>query len=81
MKKKCNRLAIWSFGLALIILGISYLLFHYTLPGGAFTTVWQPQPGKPLVTLLVAVWGVLFLFAGVMSLLVGHIFFGDEGRK
>ena len=80
MKKKWNKLAAWSFGLALGIFALSYILYHYTLPGGAFTTVWQPEPGKPWVTLLVSVWGVMFLFAGVMSLLVGHIFFGKESK-
>ena len=78
MRQKCKKLSAWSFALALSIFIFSYILYHYTLPGGAFTTVWQPEPGKPLVTLLFAVWGVMFLFAGVMSLLVGRIFFGKE---
>lgn len=78
MKKKCQTLAVWSFGLALGIFLFSYILYHYTLPGGAFTLVWQPEPGKPFVTLLFALWGVMFLFAGVMSLLVGRIFFPEK---
>ena len=81
MKKKFNILALWSFGLALGIFAFSYILFHYTLPGGSFTTVRQSAPGKPLVTELFAIWGVLFLFASVMSLLIGQIFFRDEGPK
>ena len=81
MKKKCNKLAIWSFVLALGIFVFSYILYHHTLPSGGFTVQWQPAPGKPLVTELFAIWGVMFLFAGVMSLLIGHIFFRDEGPK
>lgn len=78
MKQKCKKLSACSFLLAVLIFAISYVLYHYTIPGGAFTVVWQPQPGKPWITLLFAIWGVMLLFAGVMSLLVGRIFFGDE---
>ena len=78
MKKKCNRLALWSFLLALMIFGVSYVLYHYMLPGGFFTTVWQPVPGKPVVTILLAVLGVLFLFSGILSLLIGHIFYSEN---
>ena len=81
MKKKCRKLSAWSFGLALGILVLSYILYHYMLPGGSFTTVWQPEPGKPWVTLLVAVLGVLFLFGSIMSLMIGSIFFGDETKE
>ena len=78
MKKKCRKLSAWSFGLALGIFVLSYILYHYTLPGGAFTAVWQPTPGKPWVTMMVSGLGVLMLFGSIMSLLVGKIFFGDE---
>jgi len=54
------------------------VLYHHTLPGGSVTSVWQPEPGKPWITLLFSVWGVMFLFSGVMSLLIGQIFYGDE---
>lgn len=78
MKKKCRILAAWSFVLSLAIFAFTYVLHHYTLPGGAFTAVRQPTPAKPFVTLLFGVWGTLFLFAGVMSLLAGRVFFGKE---
>lgn len=78
MQKKFRKLSVWSFLLALAIFILSYVLYHYTLPSGAFTTIWQPTPGKPWVTLLVSVWGVMFLFASIMSLLIGRIFFGGK---
>ena len=78
MKQKFKKLSAWSFGLALGIFLFSYVLYHYTLPSGAFTSVWQPEPGKLWITLLFSVWGVMFLFSGVMSLLIGQIFYGDE---
>ena len=78
MKKKIKTLSVCCFVLALAIFAFSYILYHYTMPGGGFTAVWQPEPGKPMVTWLFAIWGVMFLFAGVMSLLVGRIFFSEK---
>ena len=78
MKKKCNCLALWCFVLALGIFVLSYLLYHFTLPGGAITLVWQSTPSKPFVTELVANLGVLFLFAGILSLLVGKVFYSEK---
>ena len=78
MRKKCNTLSLCSFVLALGIFVFSYILYHYMLPDGEFTSVFQTTPGKPVVTLLFGIWGVQFLFASVMSLLVGRIFFKEK---
>ena len=77
MKKKCCRLAVWSFALALGIFVFSYILYHHFGPEG-FTTVRRMEPYKPMITWLFAIWGTHFLFAGVMSLLVGKIFFKEK---
>lgn len=53
-------------------------MYHYMMPDGSLTEVFQTVPGKPLVTLLFAIWGVMFLFAGVMSLLIGRIFYKEK---
>ena len=78
MRKKCNTLALWSFAIALAIYVFTYFLYHYLSPDGGFTTVFQETAAKPFVTLLFGIWGVTFHFAGVMSLLVGKIFFSDK---
>ena len=75
MRKKCYLLGLCSLVLALGIFAFAFYLYHYCLPDGTFTTVYQPRPGKPWVTFLFGIWGVNFLFAGVMSVLVGLIFF------
>ena len=77
MKKKCCRLAFWSFALAFCIFMFSYILYHHLGPEG-FTAIRQTEPYKPMVTWLFAIWGTQFLFAGVMSLLVVHIFFKEK---
>ena len=78
MKRKCGTLALWCLILAAAVFSINYFLYHYMLPGGAITLTWQPTPGKPFVTNMVAMLGVLLLFASIMSLLVGTIFFDKE---
>ena len=78
MKRKFNILSVCSLVLSLAIFVFSYLLYHYATAAGTFSSVWHAQPEKPLVTVLFAVWGVMFLFAGVMSLLISHIFFSDK---
>ena len=77
MKNKFQKLSVVSFVIALSIFVFSYILYHYTLPSGGFTTVFQAEPGKPLVTLLFSIWGVMFLFSGVTNLLIANIFFKD----
>ena len=78
MRKKFNILSLCSFALALRIFAFTFYLYHFVTPDGAFTTVWQPEPGKPMITLLFGIWGVTFLFASVMSLLIGAIFFREK---
>ena len=78
MKKKLILLSRWSFGLAFGVFILAYCLYHYLSTDGTFTSVYQTAATKPVVTLLVAIWGVLFLFTGVLSRLVAHIFFSSE---
>ena len=77
MRKKCNILAWCSLALALGIFVFTYYIYHHWLPDGTFTLMSQEEPGKPMITYLFGVWGVTFLFASVMSALVGRIFFKE----
>lgn len=70
MKEKLLRLSLWCFAIALGIFVLSYLLYHYLDPAGGFTAQFQETPAKPFVTLLLAVWGVMFLFGGTAALMV-----------
>ena len=80
MKKKWNKLAVCSLVIALALFVFTYCLFHYMSPEGCFAAAYQITPVKPFVTLLFGVWGVMFLFAAVMSHLIACIFCGkNEG--
>ena len=78
MKKKLLLLSRWSFALAFGVFAFSYFLFHYLASDGTITAVYQAAANKPVVTLLFAILGVLFLFTGVLSRLIAHIFFSSE---
>lgn len=81
MKKKFDILAIWSFALAVGIFLLAFYVFHYVRPNGAFTLVYQKEAGKPLVSQMLANLGVLFLFSGIMNVLIGNIFFRNNTNK
>ena len=77
MKQKMKKLSAWCFGLSLATFALNYVCFHFLTDAG-FTTVWQPEAGKPFVTDLVGQLGVLLLFASIMSLLAAKILFGEK---
>ena len=81
MRKKCYIFALCSFLLALAIYVFSYYLYHYASPDGGFTSVYQLEAAKPMVTWLFAIWGVTLQGAAVVSLLAGWIFFPKEKGK
>lgn len=81
MRKKCFILSICSFLIALAIYAFTFYLFHYMGPEGCFVKEFQITMNKPFVTLLFGVWGTCFLFASVMSFVIGLIFFGKTEKK
>lgn len=78
MKRKFQKLSLWSFVLAAIIFVTAYILFHYMTPEGIFTMTFREEPGKPMVTELLAMLGVLFLFSGILNAMIAKIFFSEK---
>ena len=78
MKKKLLILSAISLIFALAIFVFSYIMNQYLGPDGLWYADWHPTPGKPYITLLFAIWGVMFLFASVMSALSAFIFFPND---
>ena len=77
MKRKCRKLSLALLVSAVITFIITYFFYHYLTPNG-FMPVWQPEPGKPYVTFLVAMLGLLFLLSSIKTYLISNIFFGKE---
>ena len=78
MKQKFQKLSRWSFVLAVLFFAVAYLLFHYLTPELTFTLTFREEPGKPLVTELVAMLGTLFLFSSILNAMIAKIFFSEK---
>lgn len=76
-KKNFQKLALYCLIIGAVVLMISYFFFHYVTDEG-ITFVFHEEAGKPFVTNLIANFGVLFLFASAMSLMISLIFFKEE---
>ena len=77
MKQKFKKLSIQCFVLALVLFGLSFVLFHFLTDSG-FTAVFQQEAGKPFVTEMTADLSVLFFFNGILCRMIAKIFFPDE---
>lgn len=77
MKQKFKKLSNWCFLLTVILFALSFVLFHYLTDSG-FTSVWQPEAGKPFVTEMVADLSVLFFFCGILCRMIAGIFFPEK---
>lgn len=73
MRKKFLKLSLVTLIIAVCVLAFSYYFFHYVTAEG-FTLTWHKEAGKPFIADMLATFGVLFLFSGVMSLLIAFIF-------
>ena len=65
-KKKFLKLALWMFITFAVIMVISYFFYHFVTDTGISLT-WQPEPGKPFVSNMIANLGVMFLFGSGVS--------------
>ena len=78
-REKFYILAICSFTISLAIYAFTYLLFHYLGPDG-FCSVYRDIPYKPVVTIYFGIWGVMFQFAALVSILLAWIFCPTEKK-
>lgn len=78
MKQKFQKLSRYSFVLAVLFFAAAFILFHYVTPEMTFTATFRTEPGKPMVTEMVAMLGVLFLFSGILSGMIAKIFFSEK---
>ena len=73
MRKKFLKLSLFTFIIALFVLAVAYFFFHFVTDTG-ITLTWHEEAGKPFVADLIGTFGVLFIFASVISLLIAFIF-------
>lgn len=74
MRKKFLKLSLYSLIIAAIVLAVAFFFFHFVTDDG-ITLTWHEEAGKPFVSELIGTFGVLFLFASAISLLIALIFY------
>lgn len=79
IRERLFKLSIILALIGVLFLVISYFCFHYLTDAG-FTTVWQPEAGKPYVTLYVGIFGVIMLAEGAVGSLCALLLF-EKGEK
>lgn len=72
-KKKIYKFSIITFAIGAIILLLTFFCFHFVTDDG-ITLIWHEEAGKPFVTYMLGVFGVLFVFSSIISLLISYIF-------
>jgi len=78
-KKNFQKLSLITLIIGLIILIISYFTFHFVTDEG-ITLTWHPEAGKPYVTILIAIFGVLFIFSSAISFIISLVFFKKDNN-
>ena len=78
-RNKVLKASFIEFLASLILFIIDYVLFHFV--GESGFTSWQPEPGKPFITLLVGLLATLFLFASAMSVIFALIFTDKDNKN
>jgi len=76
-RKNFLKLSLTTFVVGILLLAFTYFFYHFATDAG-ISLVWHKEIGKPFVTNLLGVFGVLFVWASVMSFLIGVIFFKKQ---
>ena len=76
-RKNLLKLSLITLIIGVIVLAIAYFFFHFVTDEG-ITLTWHPEAGKPFVTDLIGIFGVLFLWSSAMSLIIALVFYKKE---
>jgi len=80
VRARLYRLSLYFLLISLGCFALSYGFFHFLTDAG-ITLVWQPEAGKPFVTLLIGILATLFLFASAVSALSARVLLAEESTK
>lgn len=78
--KSLKKFSLITLIIGLVVLVIAFFFFHFVTDTG-ITTVFQKEAGKPFVTLLIGIFGVLNVFASLISFISAIIFFPKDKNK
>ena len=76
-KKNLLKFSWITLVIGLSVLAVAYFFFHFVTDEG-IQFIWRPEVEKWYVTLLIGMFGVLFVFASAISWLSALLFFKTE---
>ena len=76
-KRSLRKFSLWCLIFGVIVFIITYFTFHFVTDSG-ITLVFQQEAGKPFVTNMLGVLGILFVFLSIVSFISSFIFFDKE---
>jgi multisubunit Na+/H+ antiporter MnhB subunit len=76
-KKNLLKLSLITAIIGVVVLFLAYFCFHFVTDEG-ITFVWHAEAGKPFVTILIGIFGVLFMWTSTISLILALICFKDK---
>lgn len=79
MKKKLNKLSIYSLIISAVIFIFNFFFFHFVNDDGTISKVFNEEAGKPFVAMLIGFLATLFLFTAIISFIASRIFC-DKGE-
>ena len=78
-KQKLMKLSLVCLIIGAVVLLIGYFFFHFVTDAG-ITFTWHPEAGKPFVTDMIGMLGVLFVWSSAMSFISSIIFFEKKEK-
>ena len=76
-RKKLLKFSLITLIIGVVVMLLAYFCFHFVTDEG-ITLTWHPEAGKPFVTDMIGIFGMLFLFSSAISLIVALVFTDKE---
>ena len=76
-KKQLQKLSLICLIIGVVVMLLTFYCFHFVTDEG-LTLTYHEEAGKPFVTDMLGVFGVLFLFASAMSFIVSLVKYGGN---
>ena len=76
MRRKLIKFSLCQLIISAVCFAINYFFYHFVTDSG-ITKVFQPEPGKPFVAMLIGIFATLFLFGSAVSILAAYILADD----
>ena len=80
MRRRLIKFSLWQLIISAVCFVINYFFYHFVTDTG-ITTVFQTEPGKPFVAMLIGIFATLFLFGSAVSLLAAFTLADKENKE